>query len=155
MSNNTSKTAIIRNLDFYWANLTKSHSPFGTEVWDVQVRTSDEATAKEMSDLGVSVKKHDDGYWFANVKRKTTNAKGDKNTPVSVVDANKQPVTAEMGNGSSGNIKLFSYEYKTAGRSGIAAQLSAVQVVDFVEYKQGGDDFDVVETSDPLDDTSF
>lgn len=155
MSNNTSKTAIIRDLEFYWANLTKSHSPFGTEVWDIQVRTSNEATAKELSELGVSVKKHDDGHWFANVKRKTTTSKGDKNTPVSVVDANKQVVSDEMGNGSRGHVKLFSYEYSVAGRSGRAAQLSAVQVVDFVEYKPSGEDFDIEAKSDPMDDTDF
>ena len=152
---NTSKTAIVRDLDFHWANLTKSHSPFGTEVWDVQIRTTNDDTAKELSDLGVAVKKHDEGYFFANVKRKTVTSKGDKNTPVMVVDANKQPVTEEMGNGSKGHIKLFSYEYSTAGRSGVAAQLSAIQVVDFVEYKRGGDDFDIEETSDPLNDTDF
>ena len=144
MSKDTSQTAIIRDLELYWANLYKPHAPFGTEIFDVQIRTTDEDKVKVLKDLGVNLKKHDDGYYFGNVKRKTVNAKGDPMDPPKVVDSSKAALSDPIGNGSTGNIKLFSYEYKVGGRSGRAAMLTAVQVVDLVPYEAKGDvDFDV------------
>ena len=144
MSKDTSQTAIIRDLELYWANLYKPHAPFGTEIFDVQIRTTDEDKVKVLKDLGVNLKKHDDGYYFGNVKRKTVNAKGEPMEGPKVVDASKAALSDPIGNGSTGNIKLFSYEYKAGGRSGRAAMLTAVQVVDLVPYEAKGDvDFDV------------
>ena len=144
MSNDTSKTAIIRDVELYWANLYKPHDPFGTMIFDVQIRTTDEDKVKTLEELGVKLKKHDDGYYFGNVKRKTVNAKGEPMDPPKVVDSSKAALTDPIGNGSTGNIKLFSYEYKVGGRKGRAAMLSAVQVVDLVPYETKGDvDFDV------------
>lgn len=141
-----SKTVIIRNVEFHFANLMKSHAPFGEEIWDVQIRVTDEDTIKTLKELGVNMKPHDDGYHHANVKRRVKNRKGDANTPVVVVDAQKNPwnPTVNIGHGSTGHIKLFSFDYNVGGRSGTGAMLSAVQVVDLVEYKgSDGVDFDV------------
>lgn len=142
-----SNVEIVKDVEFNWPHLINSHSPFGVEVWDVQVRTADPDTAEQMKRLGVSVKKSDGsasvpaGLFYANVKRKTKNAKGGANQPVTVVDGQRNPITEELGNGSRGNIKLFSYDYNMPQRSGTAAILTGVQVTSFVRYIRE-DDFD-------------
>jgi len=145
MSNKTeTKTVIIRDLEIHWANVYTPHSPFGTEIWDIQIRTDDEKKAKEIGELGISLKQHDDGYYFGNVKRKTISAKGEPLKAPEVIDSSKAPVTAPIGNGSKGNIKVFSYPYKVGARSGISAMLLALQITDLVPYANSEDDFDVI-----------
>jgi len=143
---NTSKVAVIRDLEFHWANVYNSHSPFGTDIWDIQIRTTDENKVKELAELGINLKTHDEGYFFGNVKRKTMNAKGEPMSPPLVLNAAREPMTDAIGNGSTGNIKVFSYDYKVGGRSGRAAMLTAIQVADLVPYKMSSqeDDFDVL-----------
>lgn len=137
------KTVIVRDLTLNFANVYSTVSPFGEDQWDVQVTTPDADKAKELIDLGVSMKEKD-GVYKANIKRKFISSKTKKeNSPPVVLDANKQPMTAGIGNGSKGHIKLYSYEYNVQGRSGIAAMFSAIQVIDLIEYTPGGPDFEV------------
>ena len=146
-----SKTVIVRNVEFHFAHVFKSHAPFGSEVWDVQLRTENQDTAKELMDVGVPMKKHDDGYFHANVKRKTMSSKGTPNSPVVVVDKNKQNIdpSVKIGHGSKGHVKLFSYDWEMQGRKGTSAMLTAMQITDLIEYT-GGDsvDFDVEDAAD-------
>lgn len=143
------KSTIIRNVEFHYPHLFKAHSPFGTEIWDVQVRTTEEFVADQLKSVGVNVKKHDDGYWHANIKRKTVNRKGEPNSPVTIVDAATNPwnPATRIGNGSKGNVKVFSYDYNMNGRKGVGVMLSAIQIVELEEFK-GSDDveFDVEES---------
>lgn len=146
-----SKSVLIKDLEFWYAKLDKPVSPFGTEQWELQVRTNDKGTKKDLEDAGikVSLKEDENGnpYYAAGLKRKTTNKKGEPMDPPRVVDAHRQafPHVAKIGNGTRGNVILFSYDYEVQGRSGTAAMLTAVQVVDFKPYEGGGDgiDFDV------------
>ena len=145
-----SKTVIIRNVELNFVHLQREHSPFGQPIWDTQVVTSDMDTVKQLMDAGVKMKKQDDGTFKANVKRNVMNRKGEKNTPVTIVDSNKQPIPegTTVGNGTIANLKLFSYDWSVGGKSGTSAMLSAVQVMKLVEYN-GGDttDFDVEDAS--------
>ena len=50
---------------------------------------------------------------------------------------------AKIGNGSTGNVIVFQYEYNAAGREGITSSLTAVQVTDLVEYT-GSSDFEPI-----------
>ena len=48
--------------------------------------------------------------------------------------------------GSNVNVKAIPFEWSYAGKSGISADLAAIQVVDFIEYSGGGgEDFTPVE----------
>ena len=50
-----------------------------------------------------------------------------------------------IANGSVVNVKAVPFEWTYAGKSGISADLAAVQVIDFIEYTGGdGSDFEVV-----------
>jgi hypothetical protein len=148
------RTEIIRDVQFYWAKLDNPVDPFktGTPQWELQIRTEDEAKAKELTDkYYLSMKKvTDDGevYWKTNLKRKSVNKDGNALEPPVVVNGNKQPIdSGSIGNGSTGNVMLFQYPYDVAGRKGVASQLSRVQVINLVPYSPStGTDFDVVDS---------
>ena len=142
----------IDNVELNWAKLDKPVSPFGTEQWELQIATTDKALAKEMSDNYLNVKEKD-GKFTVALKRKARKADGSENKPVTVVDGSMKPVDATtIGNGSTGNVILFQYPYDTAGRKGVATQLTGVQVTALVEYNPAGAGFSVVDTADSSDD---
>lgn len=146
-------TVIIRDVKAYWPKLMKPVAPFGTEQYELQVRTEEGSDAyKTLSDLGVKAKPQDDGTVAFNLKRKAHNRKGEENTKPDVVDAARKPFDAsKIGNGTGCNVKLFTYPYDVQGRKGTGVMLSAVQVTDLVEYQASNADadFDVVgETSE-------
>ena len=60
------------------------------------------------------------------------------NTPVRVVDAQKNPIpeTTLIGNGSKVNVLFDTYDYDVAGNKGVGSALKAVQVIDLVSYKE-------------------
>ena len=134
-NSNNSETAIVRDLEFHWAHLQKPHNPFGTEIWDVQIRTTDKEKVAELKKHGINMKTHEDGYFFGNVKRKTVNNKGESMEAPKIVDAAKKEVTEVIGNGSKGHIKVFAYDYKVGPNKGRTAQLTAVQVIDLIPYE--------------------
>jgi hypothetical protein len=143
-----SKVMIVRDLKAYYPKLMKPVAPFGTEQFELQVRTEESSEAfKTLTDLGVKGKPQEDGTIAFNLKRKAKNRKGDENGAPDVVDAARKPFDASIiGNGSGVNVKLFTYPYDVQGRKGTGVMLSAVQVTDLVEYKPTNNvDFDAVE----------
>ena len=67
-------------------------------------------------------------------------------TPVRVVDKDKNPIKDLIGNGSKGNVILYSYNWEVSGRSGIKTVLIAVQVTELIKYvPEVSIDFDVLE----------
>lgn len=142
-SKTMSKNVIVRNVTLNYPHLFRSHAPFGTDIFDVQIKSDNPDTIAILKDAGVNMKDQGDGTFAANVKRPVLTRKGEKNQPVQVVDSSKNPFDPDIsiGNGTTANIKLFSYAYDVSGRSGVAAQLVAVQILDLVEY-QGSLDFD-------------
>jgi len=138
----TNKTSVIRNVNFYYAKLDKPVSPFGTEIYDLQVRFPKERI-QEMSAFG-KVREVEDGNFAINVTRKAKNAKGQK-TPVRIVDTNKAPVKDLIGNGSEGNIIVYQYDWNVSGRSGTKTILIAIQVTNLIKYiPQTEVDFDIL-----------
>ena len=51
----------------------------------------------------------------------------------------------KIANGSVVNVKAIPFEWNYAGKAGISSDLAAVQVVDFIEYTDGTEDFTPVE----------
>jgi hypothetical protein len=139
----TNSSNIVRDVSFYYAKLDKPVSPFGTDIYDLQVRFP-ATRVEEMSAYG-KVRPVEDGQFAINVTRKAMNAKKIK-TPVRVVDKDKNPIKDLIGNGSKGNVILYSYDWEVSGRSGTKTVLIAVQVLDLLKYvPEVSIDFDVLE----------
>jgi len=144
------RTVIVKDVELHWAKLDAPVDPFktGEKVWEVQIRTDDENVAKSWAkDYFINAKKDDEGHWKANIKRKELNRKGESNQPPVVLGRDNQPMpSGNIGNGSSGELKLFQYPYDVAGRKGVSSMLSAVRVTDLKEYTPSSEvDFDVIE----------
>ena len=136
------KTSVIRNVNFYYAKLDKPVSPFGTEIYDLQIRFPKERV-QEMSAYG-KVREVEDGNFAINITRKAKNAKGQK-TPVRIVDTEKNPIKDLIGNGSEGNIIVYQYDWNVSGRTGTKTILIAVQVTNLIKYvPQTEVDFDIL-----------
>jgi len=137
---NEKRTVIVKDVELHWAKLDSPVDPFktGEKVWEVQIRTSDEETAKSWAK---------DFFWKANIKRKELNRKGETNTAPVVLNRKNEPMSASnIGNGSIGDLKLFQYPYNVAGRKGVSSMLSAVRIKDLKEYTPSSEvDFEVIE----------
>lgn len=135
----------IDDVEFNYPRLDKPTNPFGTEQYELQIATTDSAKAQYLKDNKLNVKEKD-GVFTVSLKRKARKANGEDNGKVRVVTATKQEFedVRTIGNGSRGNVILYQYEYDTAGRKGVAASLTAVQVVEHIPYSPTGVDFDIV-----------
>tara|TARA_X000001382_G_scaffold92571_2_gene67159 strand:- start:6907 stop:7398 length:492 start_codon:yes stop_codon:yes gene_type:complete len=147
------RSIIVKDLTAKFCRISGSDAPvnpFGSKQWEMMIQTSDPAKVQELKDHGLTVKqdKEDEKLFSVNLKRKGIKADGNPNAPVKIVDAKLTPITGDnIGNGSKVNVNLWQYAYEAPGRSGIATSLTAVQVVELVEYTPTAG-FDVVESTE-------
>ena len=146
----------------YWASVITPNTKFDADgVWTIDVGNLDDLNKKKAQKDGLTVKnKGDEKEDFVTIKRKVRNAKGNLNRQPNVVDANKTLITETMiGNGSKVNVLYEPFEWNFGGKTGVSADLSAVQVTELVPYTTEEDDaFDVVPdgfTSDEAEDIPF
>jgi len=144
-------TSIVRNvtLNFMKVNPDQPVSPFGAMQWEAQLEgTADRED--EFASLG-KVRQLENGNIAVNIKRKAFKSDGTANLPVSLVDASKKPITTynNLGNGSTGNVKVYRAEYEYAGKKGITTIMSAIQITDLVIYT-GSVDFDMEADESPM-----
>jgi len=136
-------TTIIRDVTLNYAKVyTAEMNPFGKEVFDIQLEFSKDRI-DEMTPFG-KVRQLPNGSFAININRAATNNKGQPNS-IRVVNKEKAPLTAPIGNGSKGNVMVYSYDWSVGGRNGTKTVLIAVQVTDLVEYNpEASIDFDLV-----------
>lgn len=146
----------------YWASVITPNTKFDSDgVWTIDVGNLDDLNKKKAQKDGLTVKnKGDEKEDFVTIKRKVRNNKGNLNRQPNVVDANKRLVTDTMiGNGSKVNVLYEPFEWNFGGKTGVSADLRAVQVTELVPYTTEEDDaFDVVPdgfTSDEAEDIPF
>lgn len=146
----------------YWASVITPNTKFDADgVWTIDVGNLDDLNKKKAQKDGLTVKnKGDEKEDFVTIKRKVRNAKGSLNRQPNVVDANKRLVTETMiGNGSKVNVLYEPFEWNFGGKTGVSADLRAVQVTELVPYSTEEDDaFAVVPdgfTSDEAEDIPF
>jgi len=90
--------------------------------------------------------KGDDRGDFVTIKRKVLKKDGTQRQAPIVKDSQNNNWDGKLiANGSTVNVKALPFDWSYAGKSGVSADLAAVQVVDFIEYSTDGVDFDVVE----------
>ena len=146
----------------YWASVITPNTKFDADgVWTIDVGNLDDLNKKKVQKDGLTIKnKGDEKEDFVTFKRKVRNAKGSLNRQPNVVDANKRLITETMiGNGSKVNVLYEPFEWNFGGKTGVSADLRAVQVTELVPYSTEEDDaFDVVPdgfTSDEAEDIPF
>jgi hypothetical protein len=160
---NEKRTVIVRDVELHWAKLNKAVDSFGDMKWEVQCRVHDKDIADKLKkDMFLNIKSDEDDngdkYWRFNVQRKLYKAGQDalpehereKNSPPEVLNGNRDPITASIGNGSKGNLKLFQAPYDYKGKKGVSTVLTAVQVTELKVYEQNSSvDFDLVDDNIP------
>lgn len=136
-------TTILRNVTLNYAKVYKAETnPFGKEVFDIQLEFTKDRI-DEFAPYG-KVRQLSNGNFAINVNRPAVNNKGQQNT-IRVVNNEKATITDPIGNGSTGNVMVYSYDWSTGGRSGRKSVLIAVQVTDLVAYNpEASVDFDLV-----------
>ena len=146
----------------YWASVISPNTKFDADgVWTIDVGNLDDLNKKKAQKDGLTIKnKGDEKEDFVTFKRKVRNNKGDLNRQPNVVDANKRLITETMiGNGSKVNVLYEPFEWNFGGKTGVSADLRAVQVTELVPYTTEEDDaFDVIPdgfTSDEAEDIPF
>ena len=130
----------------HYASITEPNTKF-EPVWSIQLEVDDNnRSIIESSGLSISNKGDDRGD-FVTIKRKVERKDGTQRQGPIVKDSQNNNWDGKLiANGSVVNVKAVPFEWTYAGKSGISADLAAVQVVDFIEYTSGADnDFDVVE----------
>jgi hypothetical protein len=158
------RNAIVKNVQLYWANnLAKPSSPFGEEIYDLQVRVP----MKRKAELEEFAKVREiDGMAVINVRKKAFKADGSPSKKPSVVDGSKNDIDPRtVGNGSVGNIRLRLNDYQIlhpktgkVTKEGTKVNLEGVQVTKLIVFTPTGNgdfnDFDEEETEviEPEDD---
>ena len=128
----------------HYASITEPNTKF-EPVWSIQVEVNDD-NRSIIEKAGLSVaNKGDDRGDFVTIKRKVLRKDGTQRQGPVVKDSQNNNWDGKLiANGSTVNVKAVPFEWSYAGKSGVSADLAAVQVVDFIEYTSAGDDFDVV-----------
>lgn len=112
-----------------WCSIQEPNTKF-EPMWCCDLIVDDK-TAKEFSKAGHKVRTNEEtGEKSIKFKRKVTTAKGKANRQPVVVDANRNPFTELIGNGSVVNVQYKEYEWNYAGKSGKGLDLQGVQVVE-------------------------
>lgn len=125
----------------YWASVQQPNTTYEPE-WAIDILVDDNNRAAFEAD-GVPIKNKDDERGdFVHIRQRVARRDGTQNEAPSVVDAQKQPFTGLIGNGSVVNVMYTPFAWEMNGKSGVSPLLKKVQVVDLVEYK-AGEDFDV------------
>ena len=127
----------------HYASITEPNTKF-EPVWSIQVEVNDD-NRSIIEKAGLSVaNKGDDRGDFVTIKRKVLRKDGTQRQGPVVKDSQNNNWDGKLiANGSTVNVKAVPFEWSYAGKSGVSADLAAVQVVDFIEYSSAGDDFDV------------
>ena len=129
----------------HYASITEPNTKFDP-VWSIQVEVNDEnRSVIEEANLPITNKGDDRGD-FVTIKRKVHRKDGSSRQPPIVKDSENNLWNGKLiANGSLVNVKAIPYDWDYAGKSGVSADLAAVQVVDFIEYKASMEDFEPVE----------
>jgi hypothetical protein len=129
----------------------KAYDENHPDEWSVNIYPTD-ADRDTLMAHGCNPKEDKDGqeYWIA--KRSTRTSAGEDAKPPIVLDAQKQPFTDDIGNGSVCNIAVTLIPWEKAKRKGIYLYLNALQVVNHVPYSNtGADVFGVLEPNADTD----
>tara|TARA_R100000963_G_C4645041_1_gene109134 strand:- start:10 stop:504 length:495 start_codon:yes stop_codon:yes gene_type:complete len=119
----------------HWASVLAPNVKYDP-VYSIDVELLDDDSKSMVESLGLTIKNKGDGRNdFVTIKRKLMKNDGDERpAPIIKDSANNAWDDKLIGNGSKVNVKFGTYDWTYAGKSGVGADLMAVQVVDLVPY---------------------
>jgi hypothetical protein len=116
----------LKNVTIFWANLEKVNDMSGKYQVDIG-NLSDEQVAS-LAKIKVIAKVHDLKGRFITCK---------SSRPIKALDGKGNPLTgAKIGNGTSANALIGSYEWKApvGGKKGVSPSLAKLVITNLVEY---------------------
>lgn len=148
--------AIIKNARVAWVKCDPNNPDKGYDgdspAWTVNVINPSKEVLKIWKDNGLGgLKKHKDtDEPFIVIKRKATPFKnGDLKDAPTVVDGHLHPLDPNMvGNGSIVNLQYSIYEWEFKSKTGKAADLSGLQVINLVVREGSVSEFELIDDSD-------
>ena len=128
----------------YWASVTTPNTTY-EPVYSVNL-VVDEETAKDFESRGVPLKQMDEGPAIV-IKRKVNGPNGMVRQAPKLLDRNKNPLDARVGNGSNVRVQYKEWESVWKGRTYKGLDFQAMQVIDLVEVgSPDGSEFDAIDS---------
>jgi hypothetical protein len=118
-----------------WASILVPNTRFDP-VYCIDL-TITEDQAKDLKKQGLKPKQNAEGEWIIKFKRKVFKKDGTYADKPALVDANLNPVTTSVGNGSEVIVQYSVYEWSNNFGAGTGSDLSGVQIINLVEFKAG------------------
>tara|TARA_R110000803_G_scaffold54309_3_gene111002 strand:- start:953 stop:1381 length:429 start_codon:yes stop_codon:yes gene_type:complete len=126
----------------YWASVTTPNTTFDP-VYSVNL-VVDGAVAEEFESRGFTIKQMDEGPAVV-IKRKVNGPNGMVRPAPRLVDANKNPLDARVGNGSSVKVQYKEWQSEYKGKTFYGLDFQAMQVIDLIEVgSPDGSEFDAM-----------
>ena len=142
---------LLNNVEIMWCKVgSNAGTKYGSEEkeWSVDCICSDEQSKKWVKDKHATKERTmDDGRKFIKLTKNLIKRDGNPAQPIKVIDRHGNDVDPLIvGNGSKANVQYTTFEWEMAGRSGVKAILTALQITDLVEYSgHGVTEFDIEE----------
>jgi|3_EtaG_2_1085321.scaffolds.fasta_scaffold00183_26 hypothetical protein len=130
----------------YWAAIKTPNTKYDA-MWTIDVVPHDPSVLEDLRERGFRIKAMRDGQEAIVIRRRCVSVKGNKNKEPKLVDAHKNPIDVQVGNGSNVVVQYSEYAGTNTFGPYKGLDLRAVQVLDLVEY--GGADGDEFEDFDP------
>ena len=115
----------------YWNNITTPNTKF-EPVYSTNLVVADDVAEKFKAE-GYSVKQMDEGQALV-IKRKVAKKGGGTNSAPKLLDKDKQPLDATVGNGSRVRVQYRAWETTNSYGSFKGLDLQGMQVLELVEY---------------------
>lgn len=128
----------------YWASVTTPNTTY-EPVYSVNL-VVDETTAKDFESRGFPIKQMDEGPAIV-IKRKVNGPNGMVRQAPKLLDRNKNPLDARVGNGSNVRVQYKEWESVWKGRTFKGLDFQAMQVIELVEVgSPDGSEFDAIDS---------
>ena len=114
----------------YWAAVTTPNTTF-EPVYSVNL-VVDQAVADDFASRGFTIKQMDEGPAVV-IKRKVNGPNGMVRQAPRLVDAQKNPLDARIGNGSTVKVQYKDWQSEWKGKTFYGLDFQAMQVIDLIE----------------------
>ena len=135
----------------YWNNITTPNTRY-EPVYQTNLIVPDDVAAKFKAD-GYSVKEMNEGQALV-IRRKVAKKGGGTNPAPKLLDQDKQPLDAQVGNGSRVRVQYRPWETTNSYGSFKGLDLQCMQVLELVEFSGAladGEELGYVESESAMD----